>query len=90
LHSLRKHLKELEQPLNQSIQQMLIRILSTCSKGRISCTIGALSMTTTIKDTIRSRRIAILTADGVDEKSLTKIQDNLVKQGAVAEVIASV
>jgi catalase len=48
----------------------------------------ALSMANTIKDTIKSRKIAILAADGVDEKSLTLVKDALMAEGAVVEVIA--
>ncbi|WP_316800523.1 catalase [Pedobacter frigidisoli] len=48
----------------------------------------ALSMAGTIKDTIATRKIAILAADGVDEVSLSKVKDFLVKEGAVVHVIA--
>jgi len=48
----------------------------------------ALSMANTIKDSIKSRKIAILTADGVDEASLTTIKSALEAEGAVVEVIA--
>ncbi|RBQ11291.1 catalase [Pedobacter miscanthi] len=48
----------------------------------------ALSMAGTIKDTIKTRKIAILAADGVDEKSLSKVKDALVADGAVVHIIA--
>ncbi len=48
----------------------------------------ALSMSNTIKDTIKSRKIAILAADGVDATSLNVIKDTLVAEGATVEVIA--
>ncbi|MFD2865287.1 catalase [Mucilaginibacter antarcticus] len=48
----------------------------------------ALSMANTVKDSIKSRKIAILTADGVDAESLTIVKDTLTAQGAVVEVIA--
>ncbi len=48
----------------------------------------ALSMANTIKDSIRSRKIAILAADGVDAKSLTNVKTALESEGAVVEVIA--
>ncbi len=48
----------------------------------------ALSMASTIKDSIRTRKIAILAADGVNESSLTTIQEALEAEGAVVEVIA--
>jgi catalase len=48
----------------------------------------ALSMAGTIKDTIQTRKIAILAADGVDGKSLSKVKDALVAEGAVVHIIA--
>jgi catalase len=48
----------------------------------------ALSMAGTIKDTIRTRKIAILAADGVDGKSLSKVKDELIAKGAVVHIIA--
>lgn len=47
-----------------------------------------LSMANTVKDTIRTRQVAILAADGVDEQSLNMIKDALIKEGAMPEVIA--
>lgn len=48
----------------------------------------ALSMAGTIKDTIKTRKIAILAADGVDEKSLSTVKDALITEGAVVHIIA--
>ncbi|MBC6111405.1 catalase [Pedobacter fastidiosus] len=48
----------------------------------------ALSMAGTIKDTIQTRKIAILAADGVDEKSLSSVKDMLIAEGAVVHIIA--
>ena len=48
----------------------------------------ALSMANTIKDSIRTRNIAILAADGVDEDALTAMQDALQAAGAMTDVIA--
>jgi catalase len=48
----------------------------------------ALSMAGTIKDTIKTRKIAILAADGVDGKSLSKVKDELIAKGAVVHIIA--
>ncbi len=50
----------------------------------------ALSMANTIKKTIKTRQIAILAADGVDENSLTKMKKALEAAGAQAWVIAPV
>lgn len=48
----------------------------------------ALSMAGTIKDTIQTRKVAILAADGVDEQSLSSVKDSLVAAGAVVHIIA--
>ncbi len=48
----------------------------------------ALSMANTIKDSIATRKVAILAADGVDGKSLSTVKDTLVAQGAIVHVIA--
>ena len=48
----------------------------------------ALSMANTVKDNIKTRQIAILAADGVNEKSLNVVKQALAKAGAVVEIIA--
>ena len=48
----------------------------------------ALSMTNTIKDTIKTRKVAILAADGVDDNSLNTLKDGMIAEGAVPHVIA--
>jgi catalase len=48
----------------------------------------ALSMAQNVAVSIETRRIAILAADGVNEKSLNAVKKGLVAQGAVVEVIA--
>jgi catalase len=48
----------------------------------------ALSMANTVKDTIKSRKIAILAADGVDEQSLNVVKNALLDGGAMVEIIA--
>jgi catalase len=50
----------------------------------------ALSMATTVKDTIKTRKIAVLVADGVDAASLITVQDALLDNGAVVHIIAPV
>lgn len=49
---------------------------------------AALSMENTIKNTIKTRQIAILAADGVDESALNEMKSTLAAEGAVAKVIA--
>lgn len=48
----------------------------------------ALSMQHTIKDSIKTRKIAILAADGVNEQSLTEVRKALLAEGAAVEIIA--
>lgn len=48
----------------------------------------ALSMANTPKDSIETRKIAFLTADGVDGKSLTTVKNALEAEGAIVEIIA--
>ncbi len=48
----------------------------------------ALSMANTIKDNIKTRQIAFLVADGVDEQSLNTMKNALVKAGAGVKLIA--
>ncbi len=49
---------------------------------------AALSMVNTVKDTIRTRRIAILACDGVNEASLNTVKNALRAAGAEADVVA--
>ncbi len=49
---------------------------------------AALSMANTIKNTIRSRQIAILAADGVNENLLTAMKTALEKEGATTKIIS--
>jgi catalase len=48
----------------------------------------ALSMMNTVKDTIKTRKIAFLAGDGVDEASLTAMQNALTGQGALVNIVA--
>ncbi|MBO9657696.1 MAG: catalase, partial [Chitinophagaceae bacterium] len=49
---------------------------------------AALSMANTVKDSIKSRMIAILVADGVDAKAVIALQDNLMDEGALVDIVA--
>jgi catalase len=49
---------------------------------------AALSMANTRKDTIETRVIAILAADGVDDDSLNNMKDALEKAGAMTKLVA--
>lgn len=48
----------------------------------------ALSMANTIKNTIRSRKVAVLAANGVDDAALSNMKAGLEAQGAQAKIIA--
>ena len=49
---------------------------------------AALSMANTIKDTIKSRKIAVLAADGVDDASLSDVKSAIEAEGAIVEIIS--
>ena len=48
----------------------------------------ALSMANTIKNSIKTRQIAILAADGVDRTSLSSLKNDLEAEGAIVTVVA--
>lgn len=50
----------------------------------------ALSMAHTVKDNIRTRQVAVLAADGVDDTELNTVKDALVAAGAAVDIIAPV
>ncbi len=49
---------------------------------------SALSMQNTLKDTIKTRKIAFLVADGVNEESVMAVKNKLENEGAVVELVA--
>ena len=49
---------------------------------------GPLSMADTVKDTVRSRRVSILVADGVDAESLRTMREVLLAEGAAPVLVA--
>jgi catalase len=81
--------KALVQPLNQSIPAdgdpkkfQSIKVKPSLQSSK------ALSMANTVKNTIKTRRIAILVADGVDAVSLNKMKQALEAAGAQTKIIA--
>lgn len=81
--------KVLEQPINHSIpadgkpadyQPLMV-------EGKLKKS-TALSMAGTIKDTIKSRKVAVLVADGVDAVSLNTVKTAIIAGGGVVHVIA--
>lgn len=49
---------------------------------------AALSMANTVKNSIRTRKVAFLVADGVNAESVKAVKDALTKGGAVVEIVA--
>jgi catalase len=49
---------------------------------------AALSMANTVKNSIASRQIAVLVADGVDEASLKNLTNKLMAEGAMVKLVA--
>ncbi len=81
--------KEVEKPINKSIPADAdpsdyepIQVKEQLKKS------AALSMQNTIKDTIKSRKIAVLAADGVDTKSFQAVADAIRAAGGIVHVIA--
>jgi catalase len=81
--------KALEKPLNQSAPADADpeRYKSLNPEGSLNKS-AALSMVNTPKDSIRTRKVAILAADGVNENNVMALIDALTAQGAVCEVVA--
>ncbi|WP_342648574.1 catalase [Mucilaginibacter sp. CSA2-8R] len=81
--------KKLENQLNQNIPADANPADYASTKGESSVDKSdALSMANTIKDSIKTRKVAIIAADGVDEKSLSVIKKAIEDAGGVTEVIA--
>jgi catalase len=81
---------KLEHPLNHSVpadgdparfQPVL--------KGPVETTSPALSMANTVKDTVLTRKVAILASDGADTASIRTMQDALLAAGAQGKVVAT-
>jgi catalase len=81
---------ELDKPLNQSIpadgnpddfQPVTVESKITRSE--------ALSMENTVKDTIKSRMIAILACDGVDGNSINSLKKALQNEGAQTKIVST-
>lgn len=78
-----------QQPINHSVPAdgkqadfEPISVKSTLEKS------AALSMANTVKNTIKTRKVAFLVADGVDSKSLDTVKKALLAAGGVVEIIA--
>ena len=81
--------KELNQTLNQSIPaDANPRKYESVNKKSSLAVSSALSMANTIKDSIRTRRVAILAADGVNEDAINEVKGALEREGASAYLIS--
>lgn len=83
------HVEKIDPPLNQSIPAdgdpadfQPIQVVPSLQNS------AALSMAGTVKDNIKTRKIAILAADGVDGDSLNAMKKALENKGAQTKVIA--
>ena len=81
--------KVVEQPMNRSVPAdgNPAAYQPTKLKNNIEPS-PALSMANTVKDTIKTRRVAFLAANKVDGKSLNAMKKALTAQGAVVTIIA--
>ena len=81
--------KKPEQPMNMSFGADVNprKVQSKTVKQAIDKS-AALSMANTIKDSIISRQVAILVADGVDEAAVTKMKNALTAAKAMVKIIA--
>jgi catalase len=78
-----------ERPINKSVPadgnsedfEPLTDVKSSVDKS------AALSMANTVKDSIKTRKIAFLVDEGVNDDSVVTMQDMLLDQGAVVELI---
>ncbi|MEP6677102.1 MAG: catalase [Ferruginibacter sp.] len=89
-HALGLHVENhLDEPLNQSIPADAdVKSYQPVIKKENPSPSAALSMMNTVKDNIRTRKIAVLAAEGVDAASLNNMKDALTAEGAVVEIIA--
>lgn len=78
-----------QQPINHSVpadgKQADFEPISVKSSLEKS---AALSMANTVKDTIKTRKVAFLVADGLDSRSLDVVKKALIAAGGVVEIIA--
>jgi len=80
---------ELSTPLNQSVPAdadpetyQSVMVKASIEKSE------ALSMANTVKNTIATRKVAVLAADGVDGNSIDAVKKQLLDAGAVVEIVA--
>jgi catalase len=81
--------KALNSPLNQTMPADADpeRYRSIVKEGSLAIS-SPLSMANTVKDSIRTRKLAILACDGVNEDNLNTVRDAVTAAGGICEVIA--
>ncbi|MBE9583351.1 catalase [Mucilaginibacter sp. JRF] len=88
-YALGLHIPIPELPINKSIPaDALVEDYESVQVESTLTQSDALSMAGTIKDSIRTRKVAILAADGVDEKSLGIMKKAIEAQGGTVNIIA--
>ncbi len=80
--------KSIDGRLNLSVGADAGKETETKPAKKSDFTSPALSMANTVKDTIATRKIAILAAEGVDEVSFAAMKNSLTSAGATVAVIA--
>ncbi|MEJ6979382.1 catalase [Pedobacter sp. P351] len=88
-YALGLHVPDPESPVNKSIpadanpaDYESVQVESSLKKS------AALSMANTLKDSIQTRKVAFLAAEGVDEKSLLAVRNAIEAEGGIVNVIA--
>jgi len=80
---------KLDKPLNMSVPaDMDVKRLQPKPVTKPIAPSPALSMANTAKDSIKTRQVAILAADGVDDAALSRMKQSLAAAGAQAKVVA--
>lgn len=78
-----------EQPVNHSIPaDANPDDYQPADKKAKPATSAALSMANTIFDSIETRKIAVLAADGVDAQAIESVKKTLIKEGALVDIIS--
>ncbi len=80
--------KSIEGPINRAVGADAGKETETKRARKSNFTSPALSMANTIKNTIKTRKIAVLAGNGVDEASFNAMKKALVGAGAIVAVVA--
>jgi catalase len=84
-----REIPTLERPINHSVPgDGTPARFEPRRDGRPSRESPALSMANTVKDTVATRKVAILAADGVDTASLRQVKEALERGGASGKIVA--